>query len=330
MASVQSPLTSRTGRGPDVGARWVQDVPRVSGADPAHKVLAELEGKLFESAVDVAVCDGERLVGLVPIEVLLAADPATRLGDLIADRPPIKVAEGDDLETAAAQAARRGARTVAVFDRSGNFLGLVPPEELLATLNAEHEEDILRLSGSLTGATRARSAAEERVPRRLWHRVPWLLLGLGGAMLSAGIVASFEEQLQTQVLLAFFLPAVVYMADAVGTQTEAVVIRGISVGVPARHVIGRELASGLIVGLLVAATFFPFAQLVWGNTAVAATVALALFASCSTATVVAMALPYGLNKAGRDPAFGSGPLATVVQDLLSIVIYFAVGTALGA
>jgi magnesium transporter len=37
------------------------------------------------------------------------------------------------------------------------------------------------------------------------------------------------------VLLAFFVPAVVYMADAVGTQTEAIVIRGISVGVRARE-----------------------------------------------------------------------------------------------
>ncbi|MEX2102574.1 MAG: magnesium transporter [Gaiellaceae bacterium] len=311
-----------------MAARWVREVPRAAGADAAHKVLAELEGKLFESAVDIAVCDGEQLVGLAPIERLLAADPATRVGDLIGDRAPIKVAEGDDLETAAAQAARKGARTVAVVDRSGKFLGLVPPEELLATLNAEHEEDILRLSGSLAGATRARSAAEERVPRRLWHRLPWLLLGLAGAMASAGIVASFEEELQTQLLLAFFLPAVVYMADAVGTQTEAIVIRGISVGVPARHVIGRELTTGLIMGALVAAIFFPFAQLVWGDADVAATVALALLASCSMATIVAMVLPYGLNKAGRDPAFGSGPLATVVQDLLSIVIYFAVGTAL--
>jgi magnesium transporter len=328
MASVLSPPTSpATGLGPDVGNRWVREVPRAAAADQAHKVLAQLEGKLFESAVDVAVCEGERLVGLVPIERLLAAEPATQLGELIVDRP-ISIAEGADLETAAAQAGRRGTRTVAVVNGTGTFLGLVPPEELIATLNDEHEEDILRLSGSLAGATRARSAAEERVPRRLWHRLPWLLLGLGGAMASAGIVASFEEQLQTQLLLAFFLPAVVYMADAVGTQTEAIVIRGISVGVPARHVVGRELTTGLIMGALVAATFFPFAQLVWGDTDVAATVALALLASCSTATIVAMALPYGLNKAGRDPAFGSGPLATVVQDLLSIVIYFGVGTAL--
>src|SRR5688572_6850894 len=317
MASVPSRPTSPTGPGPDVGARWVREVPRAAGADPAYKVLAELEGKLFESAVDVAVCEGEQLVGLAPIERLLAADPATRVGDLIGGRAPIMVAEGDDLETAAAQAARQGARTVAVVDRSGKFLGLVPPEELLATLNAEHEEDILRLSGSLAGATRARSAAEERVPRRRWHRLPWLLLSLAGAMASAGIVASFEEELQTQLLLAFFLPAVVYMADAVGTQTEAIVIRGISVGVPARNIVARELTTGLIMGALVAAIFFPFAQRVWGDTDVAATVALALLASCSTATVVAMALPYALNKAGRDPAFGSGPLATVVQDLLS-------------
>jgi magnesium transporter len=63
---------------------------------------------------------------------------------------------------------------------------------------------------------------------------------------------------------------------------------------------------------------------------VAATVALALLCSTSTATVVAMALPYGLNRLGRDPAFGSGPLATVVQDLLSILIYFAIAVGLTA
>ena len=54
----------------------------------------------------------------------------------------------------------------------------------------------------------------------------------------------------------------------------------------------------------------------------AAAVALALFASCSIATLVAMALPSLFQRLGTDPAFGSGPLATVVQDLLSIVIYF--------
>jgi magnesium transporter len=61
---------------------------------------------------------------------------------------------------------------------------------------------------------------------------------------------------------------------------------------------------------------------------VAVAVARALFAACGVATVVAMSLPWALARMGHDPAFGSGPLATVVQDLLSLVIYFLVAMAL--
>ena len=55
---------------------------------------------------------------------------------------------------------------------------------------------------------------------------------------------------------------------------------------------------------------------------------LAFGVSCSIATLVVMVLPYVLARLGHDPAFGSGPLATVVQDLLSVIAYFAVATAL--
>jgi magnesium transporter len=41
-----------------------------------------------------------------------------------------------------------------------------------------------------------------------------------------------------------------------------------------------------------------------------------------------MTLPYAFNRFGRDPAFGSGPLATVIQDLLSITVYFMIAVAL--
>lgn len=35
-----------------------------------------------------------------------------------------------------------------------------------------------------------------------------------------------------------------------------------------------------------------------------------------------------LHALGRDPAYGSGPLATVIQDLLSILVYFLLAGAL--
>ena len=79
-----------------------------------------------------------------------------------------------------------------------------------------------------------------------------------------------------------------------------------------------------------AAAFLPFALLGWGDERVAVAVSLALLASCSIATIVAMALPWLFQRRGIDPAFGSGPLATVVQDLLSIAVYFAIAVPLAA
>jgi hypothetical protein len=66
----------------------------------------------------------------------------------------------------------------------------------------------------------------------------------------------FESELEEQVLLAFFVPGIVYMADAVGTQTEALVIRGLSVGVSIRRIMQRELVTGVLVGVILAIAFF--------------------------------------------------------------------------
>jgi magnesium transporter len=88
------------------------------------------------------------------------------------------------------------------------------------------------------------------------------------------------------------------------------------------------LATGLVIGALLGAAFFVFCLVVWDEAQGAAAVGISLGISCSIASLVAMALPYGLARLGRDPAFGSGPLATVIQDLLSIVAYFAVASLL--
>jgi magnesium transporter len=319
--------TSEQARPPRTAVQLaVSSVPRASPASTAGDVRAALGGASFEVATEVVVLEHDRFVGLAPIERVLAAEPEKQMGDLVTVSPSVLV--DGDVEIAAHRAALSGLRSVAVVDADGTFHGLLPPDVLISVLEHEHEEDLARLGGFLTTSEIARVAAKEAVPRRLWHRLPWLGLGLAGAMASAAVVGSFEEQIRQEVLLAFFIPAVVYMADAVGTQTETIVIRGMSVGVPVRDVVFRELASGLVIGLLVGLTFFPFALAVWGDAYIAATVSIALVVSCSVAAAVAMALPYLIARLGRDPAFGAGPLATVIQDLLSILAYFSIATLL--
>jgi magnesium transporter len=195
---------------------------------------------------------------------------------------------------------------------------------MLAVLLREHDEDAARLAGYLASTQRARQASEERVGRRLWHRLPWLLVGLAGALASAALIGAFERQLDDNVLLAFFIPGVVYLSAAIGIQTQTVLIRGFSVGIPLRRVLWGELVSGGLLSAVVGAAFLPVALVGWGDDGVALGVALALFASGLVATLVAIALPWAFQRAGADPAFGAGPLATLLQDLLTIAIYFAV------
>jgi magnesium transporter len=306
-----------------------RSVPIANPTTTAADVRAQLTRTRFDSAAHVVVCGtGGDLVGLVRIEDVLAAAPAAELHDLMDDDPPrVVVGEsGVDEEIAAWKAVRHGESALAVVDERGRFVDLVPPRRVVEVLLSEHDEDLARLGGYLTSTSAARHATEESIGVRFGHRVPWLLLGLAGAIAAARVVEAFSDRLERDVLIAFFVPGVVYMADAVGTQTEAVVIRGLSVGVPIGRVFRRELITGLLIGVAIAAAFVPIGTALWGRADITVAVSVALLAACSTATAVAMALPWLFHRSGRDPAFGSGPLATVVQDMLSLVIYLAVAS----
>lgn len=153
--------------------------------------------------------------------------------------------------------------------------------------------------GAVVG-TRGRPVAHRRIPekhiqsadqhlepveRRFLHRLPWLLVGLAGAMLAADLVGWFETELQLKVVLAFFIPGIVYLADAVGTQTETVVVRGLSAGVPMKSMVRRELLTGLAIGIALAAIATPLVWWRWEDADLAISAGLALFAACSTATL---------------------------------------------
>jgi magnesium transporter len=302
-------------------------VPVTSPETRVGELRKSLEQVHFECATHIGVCDRDQFVGVLRVEDLFGAPPDKKVREIM-DADPPAVSPGVDQEKAAWKAVQHGESALAVIDNGGRFVGFIPPDRLLAVLLHEHDEDMARVGGFLRDSSMARTASEEPVARRFWHRVPWLLLGLLGAVLAADIVGLFEKQLQANVMLAFFIPGIVYLADAVGTQTEALVIRGLSVGVSIRHVVRREIFTGLFVGFTLAAVFFPIGLWRWGDAGLAMAVALSIFAACATASFVALSLPWLLNRLGIDPAFGSGPLGTVIQDLLSIVIYLAIATAI--
>jgi magnesium transporter len=301
------------GEAPAVGA-LAADTFRARPGDSVATVVEALRGRAGSTPGWIAVCEGDELMSLVAASQLLMAGEA---------RPIEQMDSVSFMRVEASVSAESAAWLATMTDAE-----VVPLSRFLPLLVHEHEEDIARLGGFLRGSRTARTASEEPVHRRVMHRAPWLLLGLLGTGLAAQIVRAFEVELEETVALAFFLPGIVYMADAVGTQTETLVIRGLSVGVPIRRILRLEVVTGALIGGLLSLGILPLALAITGDATLAFVVALSLLASAMCATVIAMSLPWAMNRFGLDPAFGSGPLATVMQDLISILIYFGIAIAL--
>jgi magnesium transporter len=198
-------------------------VPKAQPAETVGDALEMLREHKPEEAGHLYLIDeASALVGQVPIERLITAALETRLGDLRGD-PPIEVRPDDDAELVALLAVERHDADVAVVDDKRGLIGAIPIGWLLRLLHEEHVDELLRRGG--VGARHPSPAKAHETIRAFWARMPWLALGLLGGMLAGGVASIFEESLKREVTLAFFLPLVVYMADAIGTQTETILVR---------------------------------------------------------------------------------------------------------
>lgn len=158
-------------------------------------------------------------------------------------------------------------------------------------------------------------------------RLPWLFVGLCGGILATLLSSRFESILESDIRLAFFIPFIVYMADALGAQTENVYVRNLADG---KVNLGKYLVKETVLGISVGALFgliIGTIAFIWlDSIQLALTVSISLLATMSVAPIVSLIIPSILQKERRDPAVGAAPITTVIQDILSLFIYFAVAT----
>lgn len=270
----------------------------------------------------------QQLLGTLTPQQLLALPDDAVLGQ-VARRDAPRVLPGVDQEKMASLALHHGVTAMPVVDETGRLVGVVGPVRLMDILRREHVEDLHRLAGISRESDQARQALEGAPLRRVRHRLPWLLAGLAGSGLATLMVARFETALAARPAIAFFVPGLVYLADAIGTQSEAVAVRGLSLShAGIGRLIGGELRTGLLIGAVLALLAFPMVWLAFADLRLALAVTLALGCASIVATVLGLVLPWLLGRFGSDPAYGSGPLATIVQDLLSLLIYFGFVSAI--
>lgn len=171
----------------------------------------------------------------------------------------------------------------------------------------------------------------ELVNARFWDlikiRVPWLVIGLIGGLFASVVVSHFELTLRETVALAFFIPIIAYMSDAIGTQTETVFIRALSnLKFNIGKYIVREVIVGATLGLMFGFLAGVFAYFLADSATVGIIVGLSLSLSMTIATGLACVTPIILKGFRQDPAVGSGPFTTAVQDVVSLTIYLLIAS----
>ena len=153
-------------------------------------------------------------------------------------------------------------------------------------------------------------------------RGPALLLGLFLGISISFVTSSFEEVLTKNVHVAFFLPFIVYMAAAIGTQTDAIYTRDLDTGHTNFHMyLKKELALGGIFGVLFGAVAGLIAMLWLRDSQLALSVGIASTLAIATAPIIALLVAQSFQSFRKDPATGTGPVATVIQDVISIMIF---------
>lgn len=268
--------------------------------------------------------NNKKLVGVVSYRDLLLSDEERQINEVMNSRM-VTVDATMDQEDVARVIQRYNFVTIPVVDVENKLLGIVTIDDILDVVYFEANEDIEKISASgkaIDFNTKPSVAA--------YRRLTWLVLLLFIGLVSGSIIASFEETLEQVVALAFFMPMIAGMTGNTGTQSLAVVIRGLATSdIDTRQVFKlliRELWVGVIIGVVCGLWIFSIGFMWQGSAVFGFIVGFSLLCTLIIGTLAGTIIPLVLYRLNIDPAIASGPLITTINDILSLLIYFGIAT----
>ncbi|SEH63862.1 magnesium transporter [Halobacillus karajensis] len=301
---------------------WVPRQCTVREAVDKLKKFAELAEYLNYFYV---IDEGKKLIGVVSYKDLILADMHDKVEDIMYKRV-IKVDALTDQEEVANIMSRYDFVTIPVVEDDDRLVGIVTVDDIIDVVIQEANEDIEKLSASgkaIDFETKPLVAA--------YRRLPWLIILLGIGLVSGSIIDGFSATLEQVVALAFFMPMIAGMTGNTGTQSLAVVVRGlVSNDLTLKQVLRlvlRELWVGIIIGVA-CGLFISVIAFIWqGSMTLGFVVGTSLFITLIIGTLAGTIIPLILYKFDVDPAVASGPLITTINDIFSLLIYFGIATA---
>lgn len=212
-----------------------------------------------------------------------------------------------------------------VVDGNGRLVGVITIDDAMNVLDEEHEEDMLRLAG-----VGEEASVLDGPFATVRQRLPWLVVNLFTASLSAFVISRFEATITAIVALAALMPIVASTGGIAGTQSLAVAVRALATrdltSANARRVVLRELAAGAINGVALAAILGVAGWLIFADPWIGGVLAMAMVVNQIVAALGGVMVPLTLERMGLDPALASGTFVTTLTDVMGFLAFLGLAT----
>ncbi|MCG3177125.1 MAG: Magnesium transporter MgtE [Candidatus Omnitrophica bacterium] len=217
-----------------------------------------------------------------------------------------------------------------VVDSDGRPVGVIPAHNALSAVKEQADRDIAKIVG-----TDAEEMRTHSVPKIMRLRLPWLFVNIASGLTCAFITGIFERQLHEVMALFLFIPVVLGLSESTGIQGATIVVRNLTLGrLRAKDIGGlfaREVAVGLLIGLVCAAVVGSVTFVWQGNPLLGVAVGLSLNVAIVVSAIIGLSLPLVFKALRIDPAIASGPLVLAICDIQTLFVYFFMsGWVLGA
>lgn len=304
------------------GGLMAKELFSVNQDSTVRQCLVELR-KQAEEVNDVyyiyVVDDANILIGTLSLKALLIATAQTKARD-ICNTDIISTQIDEKSEEVALMMQKYDLVALPVINKTGELMGRITIDDVVDVIKEEAEKDYQMISG-LTDDVES----SDSVYRLTRARFPWLLIGLVGGIIGAGVIGHFEGDIAKYAGLALFLPLIAAMGGNAGVQSSSIIVQGIASGDMGIDSIAKklvkELAVSFVNGIILSLLIFTYSYFFHDSFPLTISVSIALFIVIIFASLFGTLVPLLLDKFEIDPALATGPFITTVNDIMGLLIY---------
>lgn len=265
------------------------------------------------------VDDFDRLVGVISLKDLVLEAEDRKIREIM--KPEVISVRADaDQEEVVHLVKKYDLVNIPVVDNQQRLIGRITHDDIIDVIEAEADEDISLMAGVVN-----QEITEDSPLKISKARLPWLIAGLLGEIISAVVISRFETSVQKIIALSFFFPVIMAMGGSTGNQAATVVVRGLATGDISLLKIGRrllvEMKVALLNGLICGALLSVIVGIWIADLRMGCVVGIALVVIVLNASFLGASVPIGLKKLHFDPALGTVPFVATSNDILGLLIY---------